>query len=127
VLGAVARHTNSPHALWSHVGNALVVFFVATIATAFAMGRLGEVPGLKGVCQSTALLLILQIALGFVALAIRNSAGKTPENVANLGTAAVISVHVLLGSLLTVLMATLGAHVFRATRVPEPPRAAAAA
>lgn len=127
VVGAIARHTNSPHALWTHVGNALVVFFVATIATAFALGRLGEVPGLKGVCQTTALLLILQIALGFVALLIRNSAGKSPENVANLGTASVISIHVLLGSLLTVLMTTLGAHVFRATRVPEPTPSGAAA
>ena len=119
VVGALARHTNSPHALWTHVGNALVVFLVATIATAFAIGRLGETPGIKGLARTIVTLLIVQIALGFVALAIRNAAGKSPENVANLGTAAVISVHVLIGALLTVLVATLAAHVFRATRRPD--------
>lgn len=119
VVGALARHTNSPHALWTHVGNALVVFLVATIATAFAVGRLGETPGIKGLARAIVTLLIVQIALGFVALAIRNAAGKTPENVANLGTALVISVHVLIGALLTVLVATLAAHVFRATRRPD--------
>lgn len=118
VLGAFARHTNSAHALWTHVGHALVVFFVATIATAFALGRLGQTPGIKGLSRAIVTLLIVQIGLGFVALAIRSSAGKRPENVANLGTALVISVHVLFGSLLTLLLATLAAHVFRATRVP---------
>jgi hypothetical protein len=116
VLGAIARHTNSGHALWTHAGNALVVFLVVTIATAFAVGRLGEVRGIKGLSRAIVTLLLAQIALGFTALAIRNAAGKTPENVANLGTAAVISAHVLIGALLTVLVATLAAHVFRATR-----------
>jgi hypothetical protein len=97
-----------------------VVFLVATIATAFAIGRMGDTPGIRGLARAIMLLLILQIALGFVALAIRNNAGKTPENVANLGTAAVISVHVLFGALLTALMASLAAHVFRATRMPDP-------
>ena len=116
VVGAVARHTNSSHALWTHVGNAFVVFLVGTIATAFAIGKMGDTPGIRGLARAIVLLLIVQIALGFVALAIRNAAGKTPENVANLGTATVISVHVLFGALLTVLMAALAAHVFRATR-----------
>ena len=62
--------------------------------------------------------MMLQLVLGFVALAIRNAAGKTPENVNNLGTVLVISVHVLLGALLTAGMAALAAHVFRATREP---------
>lgn len=119
VVGALARHTNSPHALWTHVGNAMVVFVVAAIATAFAVGRLGEAPGIKGLARFVVTLLIVQIGLGFVALAIRNAAGKTPENVANLGTAMVISVHVLIGALLTMLLATLAAHVFRATRAPD--------
>lgn len=116
VLGGIARHGNSSHALWTHAGNALTVFLVVVIASGFAAGRLGSIPGLRGIARSLATLLILQIVLGFVALIIRNSAGKTPENVANLGTAAVISVHVLLGALLTVLAATLAAHVFRGTR-----------
>ncbi len=118
VLGALARHTNSPHALWTHAGNALVVFLLATLATAYAVGRLGAAPGVKGLARAIVTLLLLQIALGFTALGIRNAAGKTPANVANLGTAAVISAHVLIGALLTVLVATLAAHVFRATRTP---------
>jgi cytochrome c oxidase assembly protein subunit 15 len=119
VFGAIARHTNSPHALWTHVGNAFVVFLVITIATAFAVGKLGAAQGIKGLAQTIIGLLILQIALGFVALAIRNEAGKQPENVDRLGAAITISVHVLLGALLTALMAALAAHVFRATRHPE--------
>jgi heme A synthase len=118
VVGAVARHTNSPHALWTHVGNALVVFLVATIATAFAVGRLGAAPGIKGLSRAIIGLMIAQIALGFVALAVRNPDGKRPENVEQLGAATVISIHVLIGALLTVLVATLAAHVFRATRRP---------
>ncbi|MFK7740728.1 MAG: heme A synthase [Planctomycetota bacterium] len=116
IVGAIARHTNSSHALWTHVGNALVVFLVATIATAFAVGKLGEAPGIRGLARFIVLLLIGQIALGFVALAIRNEAGKTPENINRLGAAVTISTHVLIGAVLTVLMASLAAHVFRATR-----------
>jgi len=118
VVGAIARHTNSPHALWTHVGNAFIVFLVGTVATAFAVGKLGESPGIRGITRAIVLLLITQIALGFVALAIRNRAGKTPENVADLGTATVISAHVLVGAFLTVLVSALAAHVFRATRNP---------
>lgn len=116
VLGAIARHSNDPTALWTHVGNSFFVFVTITIVTAFSVGKLGAAPGIKGLARIVITLLIAQIALGFVALVIRNQAGKTPENVANLGTAAVISVHVLFGALLTVLTATLAAHVFRATR-----------
>ncbi len=118
VLGAVARHTNSPHAMWTHVGNAFVVFVVATIATAFAVGRFASVPGITVLTRWIVGLMMLQIALGFVVLAVRNPAGKTPENVQHLGTAAVISIHVVFGALLTVLVAVLAAHVFRATRHP---------
>ena len=127
VLGALVRHTNSAHALWTHVGNALVVFVVVTLATAFAVGRLAAAPGIAGLVRAIVTLLLTQVALGFVALAMRNAAGKTPDNVGDLGAAAVISVHVLIGALLTVLVATLAAHVFRATRrdlpAPGPSRA----
>jgi cytochrome c oxidase assembly protein subunit 15 len=126
VLGALVRHTNSGHALWTHVGNALVVFVLVTIATAFAIGRLAEAPGVRGLVRLIVTLLLVQIALGFVALAIRNAAGKTPENVADLGAAAVISVHVLIGAALTMLVAALAAHVFRATRRDAPAAAGAA-
>ncbi len=116
VIGAVARHTNSSHALWTHVGNAFVVFLIAAIATAFAVGKLGAAPGVRGIARTIVSLLIVQIALGFVALAVRNPDGKRPENVEDLGAASVISVHVVVGAMLTVLMAALAAHVFRATR-----------
>jgi len=118
VLGAVARHSNSSHALWTHVGNALVVFVVGAIATAFAVGKLGAARGIAGLSRLIVTGLIVQIALGFVALAVRNEDGKQPENVENLGVAMSISVHVLLGALLTAGMAALAAHVFRATRTP---------
>jgi cytochrome c oxidase assembly protein subunit 15 len=72
VVGAVARHTNSSHALWTHVGNAFVVFLVAAIATAFAVGKLATTPGVLGLARTIVLLLIAQIALGFTALAVRN-------------------------------------------------------
>jgi heme A synthase len=72
VLGALARHTNSPHALWTTSGNAFVVFLMATIATAFAVGKLGETPGIAGLARTSMTLLIVQVALGFVALVIRN-------------------------------------------------------
>ena len=123
VLGAVARHSNSSHALWTHVGNALVVFVVASIATAFAVGKLGKARGIPRLTQLIVLGLIVQIALGFVALAVRNEDGKQPENVENLGVAMSISVHVLLGAVLTAGMAALAAHVFRATRRPDGPSA----
>ena len=119
VIGAIARHTNNSHALWTHVGNAFVVFLVMTIATAFAVGKLGKTRGVKGLAQTIVGLLIIQIVLGFVALAIRNEAGKSPENVDRLGAATTISVHVLIGAVLTVLIAALAAHVFRATRRPD--------
>ena len=118
VVGAVARHTNNTNALWSHVGNAFVVFLVMIIATAFAAGKLGKSRGIKGLAQTIVALLILQIVLGFVALVIRNEAGKSPENVDRLGAATTISFHVLIGAMLTVLIAALAAHVFRATRRP---------
>jgi cytochrome c oxidase assembly protein subunit 15 len=118
VFGALARHTNSPQAMWTHVGNALVVFLVATIATAFAIGRLEQVPGIKGLARWIVLLLIVQIGLGFVALVIRNPDGKRAENVEHLGTALTISAHVFVGALLTTLVSMLAAHVFRGTRRP---------
>lgn len=116
VFGAIARHANSPHALWTHVGNALVVFVIGTIATAFAIGRLGRTPGITTLSRWIVGLLVSQIALGFVVLAIRPASGKQPENVGNLTTAGVISSHVVIGATLTMLVALLAAHVFRATR-----------
>ena len=121
VLGGIARHSNDSRAMWTHAGNSLVVFLVVVIATAFAVGRLGEAPGIKSIARHLTTLLIAQLALGFIALLVRNDAGKTPENVANLTSAALISAHVLVGALLTVMATTLAAHVFRATRPQAAP------
>jgi heme A synthase len=125
LIGGFARHANSETALWTHAGNSLVVFLVVVISTGFAVGKLGQAPGVKQVARSLSTLLIVQLALGFIALLVRNDAGKRPENVANLGTAVLISVHVLIGAMLTVLAATLAAHVFRATRRPDAPQVVA--
>jgi heme a synthase len=119
IVGAIARHTNDAVAMWTHVGNAFVVFIVATIATAFAVGKLAAAPGVTGIARTIVGVMVVQIALGFVVLSVRNPAGKTPDNVQQLGKAATISAHVVLGALLTVLMATLWAHVHRATRAPR--------
>ncbi|MBM4061868.1 MAG: hypothetical protein FJ265_12345 [Planctomycetes bacterium] len=118
-IGAVARHTNHGHALWTHVGNSFLVFVLLTIATAFASGRLGAAPGIAGLGRALMLALVAQIGLGFTALLLRNPAGKTQQNVEQLGAAFAISLHVLVGALVTVLAATLAAHVFRATRRPD--------
>lgn len=115
VLGAIGRHANSGHAIWTHAGHALVVFFVATIATAIAVGKLGAAPGIRTLSRWIVVLLMTQIALGFVVLAVRNPKGKSEANVDNLGVAFTISVHVVIGAALTVLLATLAAHVFRCT------------
>lgn len=116
VLGAIGRHANSGHAIWTHAGHALVVFFVATIATAIAVGKLGAAPGIRTLSRWIVVLLMTQIALGFVVLAVRNPKGKTEANVDELGVAFTISMHVVIGAALTVLLATLAAHVFRCTR-----------
>jgi len=116
VLGAIGRHTNSGHAIWTHAGHSLVVFFVATIATAIAVGKLSAAPGIRTLSRWIVVLLMTQIALGFVVLAVRNPKGKVATNVENLGTAFTVSMHVVIGAALTVLLATLAAHVFDATR-----------
>ena len=116
VLGAIGRHTNSGHAIWTHAGHSLVVFFVATIATAIANGKLGAAAGIRPLTRWIVVLLISQIALGFVVLGVRNPKGKNEANVDDLGVAFTISMHVVVGAALTVLLATLAAHVFRCTR-----------
>lgn len=115
-IGAIARHSGSVHALWGHVGNALIVFFVALIAAGLAAGRVGTVPGIQKLSKILLWLLVTQIVLGFVALLVRT--GKDPRNVEHLWRAALISSHVLTGSLLTVTASLLAAHVFRGALRP---------
>jgi heme A synthase len=115
-VGAVARHSDSSHALWTHVSNALIVFFLVIVATGMAQGKLERVPGVVRLSKIVLWLLVLQILLGFVALMIRT--GKDPKNVEHLWRAALISAHVLTGSLLTVTASLLAAHVYRGALRP---------
>jgi cytochrome c oxidase assembly protein subunit 15 len=113
VIGALARHGGDATALWTHVGNAFVTFLLLLIAAAHATGRLGHVPGVKGLGRLLLWLLVAQLVLGFVALLVRT--GKHPENIEHLWRASLISAHVLNGSLLTLAASLLCAHVFRGT------------
>ena len=116
-LGAVARHSppgEGTHALWSHVGNAVIVFLVIII-TLGVTARLEHIPGLKRLGQLGMGFLMVQVSLGFIALLVRR--GKDPENIEYLWRAALISSHVLVGALLTVLAALVVAHVRAGTRL----------
>lgn len=110
-VGAIARHSGSAHALWTHVANALVVFLIVLVASGLAAGKLGGIPGIQKLAKVLLWLLVLQLVLGFIALLVRT--GKDPKNVEHLWRAALISSHVLTGSLLTVTASLLSAHVFR--------------
>jgi len=115
VVGAIARHSTSQHALWTHVSNAFVVFFVVLVAASVAAGKIGAVPGVPALARRLMGLLALQIVLGFAALLVRT--GKHPENIEHLWRACLISTHVLVGALLTLVASLLLAHVWRGTRV----------
>jgi cytochrome c oxidase assembly protein subunit 15 len=121
MLGAIARHGGPEYEtfLWTHVGNAFVVFLLLLVVGSFAVGRFADVPGVRRLSSTLLLLLILQIALGFVALLVRT--GKHPENIEHLWRASLISAHVLTGALLTVTASLLAAHVRRGTLRPGAP------
>lgn len=119
-VGAIARHSGNVGALWGHVGNALVVFLIVLVASGLAAGKLGSVPGIQKLAKVLLWLLVLQLVLGFIALLVRT--GKDPKNVEHLWRAALISSHVLVGSLLTVTASLLAAHVFRGAVRPEAAR-----
>jgi heme A synthase len=119
-IGAVARHSppgEGAHALWTHVGNSVVVFLVVIIALGIT-ARLSHIPGIQSVGRWGMGLLMVQIALGFVALLVRR--GKHPENIEYLWRASLISTHVLVGALLTCTAAVLVAHVRCGTRSAAP-------
>lgn len=117
LLGAIARHTTdgAEHALWTHVANAFVVFLIIIVALG-TTARLAPIPGVKNLCGLSMGVLMLQVVLGFVALLVRR--GKDPENIEYLWRASLISAHVLLGILLTVLLSLLAVHVRRGTLLP---------
>jgi cytochrome c oxidase assembly protein subunit 15 len=116
VLGAIARHSGSEHALWTHVGNAFVVFLLVIVVASYAAGRFPNVRGVAGLARGLLGLLVVQVVLGFIALLVRT--GKHPENIEHLWRASLISAHVLTGALLTLVGSLLAAHVGRGTTVP---------
>jgi cytochrome c oxidase assembly protein subunit 15 len=119
VLGAIARHSGSEHALWTHVGNAFVVFLLVIVASGFAAGRFAHVPGVGSLARTLLGLLVVQVVLGFIALIVRT--GKHPENIEHLWRASLISGHVLTGALLTLVGSLLAAHVWRGTSATGSP------
>ncbi|MEM7621676.1 MAG: COX15/CtaA family protein [Planctomycetota bacterium] len=77
-FGALSRHTGSAHALWSHVGWALVVtivvFTVAAILT--SADRFSETGGrLRRMGTAVGAVVIFQFCLGFAALAVVGGGG----------------------------------------------------
>lgn len=70
-FGALSRHTGSAHAMWSHIGWALVVTLSVAIMGFLltASDRFSEAGDkLRGVGRGIAITLTLQVALGFAAL-----------------------------------------------------------
>jgi cytochrome c oxidase assembly protein subunit 15 len=111
LLGAMARHSDNAAALWSHVAFALVVALAVLITSAYCSGRFPEVPDMGRNGRWILGILITQLVLGFVALAVRT--GKDPSNITSLGRSALISSHVLVGSVLVLLCAVLMLRGFR--------------
>ena len=111
-FGAIARHSVVPNnnALWSHVVNAFAVFLLLIVMSGILAGKLGSsVPGVNRASRVLMTLLVLQVALGFVALLVRRD--KHPENIQFLWRASLISAHVLTGAFLTMTTAHMLALV----------------
>jgi len=111
LMGAIARHTGSGTALWSHVGFALVVAAVGGLAVAYVGGRFKEVRGVARAARWVGWALLLQLVLGFAALAVRMD--KHPENIQFLWRCSLRTSHVLVGALLISSTAYMAFRVFR--------------
>lgn len=111
-VGAVVRHTDHRSMLWLHVGMALFVSLVILIASAYTTGRLGAgSPGLRRLGVWLFVVLLAQIALGFLTLALRRF--KDPSNIEYLGRSAIVSSHVVTGAVLFLLATLLLARAWR--------------
>ncbi len=112
MLGAVFRHTNAQGVLWVHVFMALVVSVSILIASAHASSRFGKSsPGFRSVGTWVNVLLLLQLALGFVTLGVRRF--KDPSNIEYLGRSFIVSSHVLVGATLFLFATLLVAKAWR--------------
>lgn len=111
LMGAIARHTGSMHAVWGHVGFALIVASIGGIAGAYVSGRFKDVPGVRAAARLVNWTLLLQLVLGFAALAVRMD--KHPENIRFLWRCALRTSHVLVGALLLSAAVYMGCRVVR--------------
>jgi cytochrome c oxidase assembly protein subunit 15 len=115
-LGVVLRHTDSPVALWSHVGFSLVVALFLLIANSFGLGRFAGLSEFVRMCRISLGVLVLQVVLGLIALMIRRP--KALADTEAMGQAALVSGHVALGALLLMMTGILVARSYR-TLVPR--------
>jgi cytochrome c oxidase assembly protein subunit 15 len=115
VLGAAGRHMRLSWLVWWHVGMALAVSFAILFASMYASARFASVPAFRRLGAWVATILALQLLLGFVALMVRRI--KHPSNIEHLGSATLVSLHVLVGALLFLSAALL---LYRCLRNLEP-------
>ena len=105
-------HTNAQGVLWVHVFMALVVSVSILIASAYSSARFGlRSPGFRSVGTWVNVLLLLQLALGFVTLGVRRF--KDPSNIEYLGRSFIVSSHVLDGATLFLFATLLVAKAWR--------------
>lgn len=112
VVGAIFRHTNVQGVPWVHITMALVVAVLILLAAAHASSRFGDDhPGFRRTARWFYLLLVVQLTLGFVAIAVRRF--KDPSSVDNLAQILLVSSHVLVGATLFALSTLLVARAWR--------------
>jgi cytochrome c oxidase assembly protein subunit 15 len=117
LLGAIFRHTNIQGVLWVHILMALVVSTAILIAAAHSSAKFGAAaPGFRRVGIWVNVLLLVQLALGFVTLGVRRF--KDPSNIEYLGRSLLVSSHVLVGATLFLFATLLVAKAWR-NLVPE--------
>ncbi len=113
VAGLYMGHPISPP-----LSLALVVALTVLITTAYCSGRFPEVPAMVRNGRWILAIMITQLILGFVALAVRT--GKDPSNIHSLGSSALISSHVVVGSVLVLMCAVLMLRSFRNLEAGDP-------
>jgi cytochrome c oxidase assembly protein subunit 15 len=67
-MGSAARHMNHPHALWAHVGFAVIVLVLAALAAFRAMGRHRALDSVRRLGHAVIHTVGLQVVLGVITL-----------------------------------------------------------
>lgn len=112
LLGAIFRHTNVTGVLWVHITMAMFVAVMVLLAAAHSSARFGELDrGFKTAAVWFYVLLVLQITLGFAAIAVRRF--KDPSSVDQPLPLLVVSSHVIIGAALFALSTLLVARAWR--------------